>query len=206
MRLFSLVRILFLLMPLAACQTISSNYTGEITKTDTSRIMICHGFDCYYKTKLPVSGADGKRYASLMASGSASPEAERRAVATAIQYFEEKSAAQLGHRDTPMSQFANARRKGEMDCIDEGTNSDSLLRYLAARGLVRHHKVGAIVSRGFILDGQFPHVAARLRENGGADWVVDSWPVAVGTAPVIMPLDRWRKDGNLGEEISAALR
>jgi hypothetical protein len=206
MRAFSLAPILLLLLPLGACQGVSSNYTGEITEVDTARIIVCHGFDCYYKTKLPVSKADADRYAAIMARGAASPEAERSAVAAAVQHFEERSAAFLGHRDTPMSQFANARVKGEMDCIDEGTNSQSLLRYLEARGLLRHHKAGPTVSRGFVLDGQFPHVGAILQEKGGAKWVVDSWPVPVGTAPTIMPLERWVVDGNLGEEFGAALR
>jgi hypothetical protein len=195
----------FLLMPLAGCASVSSNYTGEITKTDTSRIIVCSGYDCYYKTKMPVGQADARRYAAIMAGGRASPEAERRAVAAAIQHFELQSAALLGRRDTPMSQFANGHVKGEMDCIDEGTNSESLLRYLAARNLFRHHTVGPTVSRGFILDGQFPHVGATLRENGGIKWVVDSWPTQVGAPPTIMPLDEWMVDGNLGEEFGAAL-
>jgi hypothetical protein len=194
-----------LVIALTGCSSVSSNYTGEITKTDTSRIVVCHGYDCNYKTKMPVSGADASRYAAIMARGRASPEAERRAVAEAVIYFEQRSAAFLGRRDTPMSQFANGRVKGEMDCIDEGTNSQSLLRYLDARGLLRHHTAGPTVSRGFILDGQFPHVGAVLQEEGGAKWVVDSWPVEVGAAPAIMPIERWRADGNLGEEFSAAL-
>lgn len=204
MRTLSIASTLVLLAALGGCQT-SSNFKGEITKTETSRIFVCSGYDCYYKTKMPVTKADASRYAAIMARGRASPEAERRAVSEAVQYFEGRSAALLGRRDTPMSQFANGRVKGEMDCIDEGTNSQSLMRYLDARGLLRHHSAGSTVSRGFVLDGQFPHVAAILREKGGTNWVVDSWPVPVGTAPTIMPLERWRVDGNLGEEFSAAL-
>lgn len=190
---------------LGGCASVSSNYTGEITKVDTSSIVVCHGYDCNYKTKMPITRTEASRYASIMARGRASPGAERRAVAAAIQHFEQQSATLLGHRDTPMSQFANGRVKGEMDCIDEGTNSQSLMRHLEARGLLRHHKVGPTVSRGFVLDGQFPHVAATLVEKGGTKWAVDSWPTAVGEAPTIMPLDKWKVDGNLGEEFSAAL-
>lgn len=206
MRLTYLAQFLVLAIPLTACETVSSQYTGEITKTDPSRIVVCHGYDCYYKTKMPVSRAEANRYASIMAPGRASPEAERRAISAAVQYFEERTAAFLGHRDTPMSQFSNNRKKGEMDCIDEGTNSQSLLRYLEVRGLLRHHKVGPTVSRGFVLDGQFPHVAATLIEKGGRKWAVDSWPIAVGTPPTVMPLDRWMVDGNLAEEFGASLR
>jgi hypothetical protein len=196
---------ILLLAPLAGCASVSSNYTGEITETDTSRIFVCHGYDCNYKTKMVMTQADANRYAGIMARGRGSPGAERRAVAAAIQYFEEKSAALIGHRDTPKSQFTNGRVKGEMDCIDEGTNSQSLLRYLVARGLLRHHTAGPTVSRGFILDGQFPHVGATLLEKGGTKWVVDSWPVPVGAPPEIMLLEQWMVGGDLGEEFGAAL-
>lgn len=189
---------------LSGCGSVSSNYTGDITQVPSSRIFICSGHDCYHKTPVPVTRADASRLASIMAKGRGSAQAERAAVSQAVQYFEERTAKALGRRDSPMSQFGHAAVLGEMDCVDEGTNTQSLLRYLAGRGLLRHHTVQGNVSRGFVLDGQFPHVTAVLREKGGADWAVDSWVGATGEPPTVMPLKKWLVDGNLGREIGAA--
>ena len=186
--------------------TVSSG-TGAVAapKAQPSVLEICHGTQCTYRTKLHLTGKDAKRLATIMARGSGSAEAERRAVASAIVYFEQRSAATLGRRDTPFSQFRNSRVKGEMDCIDESTNSHALLSYIEGRGLLRHHKVKRNLSRGFIIDNQFPHAAAALRDRNGTVWAVDSWPVPVGAAPQIMTASQWRRNGDLGREFSAAL-
>lgn len=175
------------------------------SKAQSSVLEICHGTQCTYRTKLHLTGKDTRRLASIMARGKGSAEAERRAVASAIVYFEQRSAATLGRRDTPFSQFKNSRVKGEMDCIDESTNSHGLLSYLERNGLLRHHTVRRNLSRGFIVDNQFPHAAAALRDRKGTVWAVDSWPVPVGAAPQIMTVSQWRRNGDLGREFRAAL-
>ncbi|WP_157019175.1 hypothetical protein [Mesorhizobium xinjiangense] len=191
---------------LAGCNTHSSNYEDVAANSSTQSFAVCSGFDCYWRTKVPVTRRDANRYAAIMAAGRSSPDAERKAVAKAVVYFEKSNAAFLGHTDTPMSQFRNAGKKGEMDCIDEGTNTQSLLRYLDRRGLLRHHSAGPTITRGFILDGQFPHVTAVLIEENGFRWSVDSWPTEVGQEPEIMSVEQWVKNGDLAEELSAAMR
>lgn len=188
---------------MAGCAT-SGEQTGAVQGSAASVLYVCHGTDCNHRTPMRLTPADHKRYASIMARGRGSAAAERQAVSAAIQYFEKRTTAMLGRRDTPMSQFKHSRVKGEMDCIDEGTNTDGLLQYLQGRGLLRHHKVERVRSRGFILDNQFPHVTATMREKGGTLWAVDSWPGAGGAAPEIMPYDRWSRNGNLDREWRAA--
>lgn len=185
---------------------VSPGHAASPAKTSTAFIEICHGYECTYRSKLRLTGRDASRFASIMASGRASPEAERSAVGRAIIYFEQRTAAMLGKKDTPLTQFANSRVRAEMDCIDEATNSRALLLYLQQRGLLKYHKVGRNLSRGFILDNQFPHAAAALRDPAGVTWAVDSWPVPVGAAPEIMPASKWRSNGNLGRELDAALK
>jgi len=184
---------------LVGCQSVSSNYKGEITQASPSSIIVCSGFDCNYKTRLDLGETENARFARIMEAGRASPAAERAAVAQAVGYYEELGAAAIGVRDKPKSDITQSRIKGQMDCIDESTNTRSLLRYLAARGLLRHHTVEANVSRGFLLDGRYPHSTAVLRDPQGRRWAVDSWYEPAGGPPDIMPLEEWMRRGVFGE-------
>lgn len=180
------------------CTSVSSNYTGAITQTEASRIYVCSGFDCAYKTRLDLGAADHDHFAALF-QGADSPEAERSAISRAVQHYEERAAGVIGMRDLPKSDFTQSRVKGQMDCIDESTNTRSLLLYLDKQGLLKHHTVETNRSRGLFVDGRYPHSTAVLRERSGKRWAVDSWYEPMGGPPDILPLDTWMARGVLGE-------
>ncbi|PWK65931.1 hypothetical protein [Aminobacter sp. AP02] len=163
----------------------------------TNRIDICHGYSCAFRSRLDLGPNDAKRFASILASGKASPQAERAAIAKAVSYFETRSQQVTGVRDQPKSEFGASKVRGQMDCVDESTNTNSLLRYLEARGLLKYHKVEAKTSRGFLLDGRYPHWTAVIRAPDGVKWVVDSWYAPMGGAPDIIPLSDWKVRGVL---------
>jgi hypothetical protein len=176
------------------CTSTSSNYTGAITKPETGRIFVCHGFDCSYQTRLDLGASDHKRFAALFARAG-SPSAERQAVSKAVQHFERRAGQVVGVSDLPKSDFTQSRVKGQMDCIDESTNTRSLLLYLEKRGLLKHHAVETNRSRGLFVDGRYPHSTAVLRDAGGKRWAIDSWYEPMGGAPDILPLDEWMARG-----------
>lgn len=185
---------------LAACTSISSNYSGEITQTKSSRIIVCHGFDCSYKTPYAVSAEDLSRFAEIMAQGEASPEAERKAIVAANMYYEERAVLSIGVRDKAKSNIRQSRVRGQMDCIDESTNTRSMLLFLAQNGWLKHHKVEWNVSRGLLLDGRYFHSTAVIKENAtGEKWAVDSWYEATGGAPDVVPLSYWKTRGVMGQ-------
>lgn len=181
---------------IAGCTSVSSRYDGEITKVDTTRIYVCHGFDCYFKTRLDLGATDAARFSAIMA-GASSPQAERAAISKAVQYYETRAGEAIGVRDEPKSSFGKSGQKGQMDCIDESTNTRSLLLYLAKRGLLKYHTVEKNVSRGFFIDGRYPHSTAVIREKGGGEWAVDSWYAPMGGASDILPLSEWLPRGVL---------
>jgi hypothetical protein len=81
-----------------------------------------------------------------------------------------------------------------MDCIDEATNTTSLLLLLADKGFLKHHAVREPAARGFFLDGRYPHATAVLSEAGsGERWAIDSWPRANAEPPVVQPLGEWKR-------------
>lgn len=192
-----------LLVPLAGsaggCTSISSNYGDQLTAVSSERIFVCSGFDCTHQTRLSVTASDAARFAAILSSGAGSPEAERAAIAEAVAYFETRATQAIGVRDAAKSTLGQSGRKGQMDCIDESTNTRSLLRYLEERGLLRHHGIGSNVRRGFLLDGRYFHATAVIRDPDGVRWAVDSWYEPGGGLPDIMALDEWMRRGVMGE-------
>ena len=158
-------------------------------------IRVCHGYNCGFRTKLILGPRDGARFQSIMRAGARSPAAERAALKKAVQYFEERSYQVIGVRDRPEAAVIGAHNKGQMDCIDESTNTTAVLHYLAKRGLLKFHTVGRKVSRGFFLDGRYPHWTAIIVDKAGRRWVVDSWYAAGGGAPDIFPYEQWKVRG-----------
>jgi len=162
-------------------------------------IQVCHGYGCKFRSRLVLTAADGARFRSIMSAGAASPKVERAALSRAVRYYEERTFAATGFRDRPKTQIGKPER-GQMDCIDESTNTRALLLYLAERGLLRHHKVEHNVSRGFFIDKRYPHFTAVISDPAGVRWVVDSWYKPMGGAPDIMPLEKWKLRGQFDSE------
>jgi hypothetical protein len=176
----------------------AGEYAAKTTKAGTTRINICHGFGCHFRSGLELGIADGKRFSRIMAAGASSPKAERAAVSKAVRYYEDRGAGVIGIRDRPKSDASQYHRRGQMDCVDESTNTRSLLLYLEKRKLLKHHTVDRNVTRGFLLDGRYPHATAVLRDRSGKKWAIDSWYEPMGGPPDILPLSEWLKRGVMG--------
>ena len=83
---------------------------------------------------------------------------------------------------------------GQMDCIDESTNTARYLELLQAQGLLRWHTVvGRAYRAPYLFD---PHWAGQIVERETLDhYVVDSWHLDNGEPPYIQALNKWlRKD------------
>jgi hypothetical protein len=167
---------------------------GHGRAPEGNRVNICHGYTCRIVTPVAFSADDILKIAGELSRGTASAEAERNAVSRAVQAFERIVGARIGTgNDLPGMQFGRGT-PDQMDCMDEATNTTSLLVFLAERGFLRHHQVEEPSSRGFFLDGRYPHATAVLSVNGsGEKWAIDSWPRANGEPPVIQPLPIWKR-------------
>jgi hypothetical protein len=97
-----------------------------------NRVYICHGYTCRIVTPVSFSAAEIGRIAGILAKEAADPAAERAAVSTAVQVFETIVGKRIGTSgDLAKMQFGQGT-PDQMDCIDEATNTTSLLRLLAA--------------------------------------------------------------------------
>jgi hypothetical protein len=171
-----------------------SRSAAAVAVTSPEVISICHGYGCSFRTKLTLGSADGQRFRSIMSAGAGSPKAERAALARAVSYFDRRANEATGFKDRPRTEVGKPER-GQMDCVDESTNTHGLLLYLAERGLLKFHKVGRKVSRGFFLDGRYPHWTAVVVDPSGVKWVVDPWYATVGGAPDVFPYEQWKVRG-----------
>lgn len=182
----------------AGCTTTSESGEAVAKAPTVATLDVCHGYDCHFRTKVTMTARDARTLSGYFRNAN-TPAAERAAIARAVQLFENKATKTIGVADRPLSAFLGAKEKGQMDCLDETANTLTLLRYLAGRGLLKHHTVGGDVSRGFLLDARYFHSAASITEKSGRRWAVDSWFGKAGAAPQIMPLEEWRSRGNLSE-------
>jgi hypothetical protein len=159
-----------------------------------NRVYVCHGYMCRIVTPVTFSAEDLGRIAVALKKAAVDAAKERTAISRAVQEFEAIVGARLGtSADLPGMQFGRGD-DDQMDCIDEATNTTSLLRLLASHDLLKHHRVLQPSARGFFLDGRYPHATAVLAEKaGGEKWAIDSWPKANGEPPVVQPLSEWMR-------------
>lgn len=159
-----------------------------------SKIYVCHGYTCRTVTPVSLSAEEIRRIAQPL-RGVRDAAEERKALSRVVQVFEGVIGSRVGTAgDLPATQVGSAR-PDQMDCIDEATNTTSLLTLLSERALLKHHRVLDPAARGFFLDGRYPHATAVLAETGsGEKWAVDSWPNANAEPPVIQRLSEWYRD------------
>ncbi|MTI45687.1 hypothetical protein E1178_18950 [Roseibium hamelinense] len=168
-----------------------NGHNGVAPRPD--RTYVCHGFGCTYKTPVDFTRRDLNRLRAILSRGRGSPAAERRAIARAVSWQERSVAKPVGSSgDIGGLDMQNAGKRGQMDCIDEATNTTSLLLVAEKNGFLRHHAVSAPVSRGFFLDGRYPHATAAVREiKSGEVYAVDSWRRGNGSPPDIIGMHAW---------------
>ena len=162
------------------------------TPTPTS-VIVCHGFGCRFRTPIALSAADDAKLSQILTAGHASPEAERKAVAQAVAWFERRVAAEAGTTDAKAYATGPLDAKpSQFDCIDASTNTTTALLVLSELGLLKFHRLVAPVSRNPFLGLGVIHTTAVLVElQDGREWAIDSWVRNNGEPPDVLPLKTW---------------
>ncbi len=178
-------------------QRVKSVAVHDVPAPQGGRIVICHGYGCFHRTPIQLSPADLRRLRAILRRGSSGPKAERQAISAAIQWFERRVGRALGtSADQLGSPPSGAGDPTQLDCIDHSLNTMHLLNVAAENGWLSHHVVDRPRTRGFLIDGRYPHSSAVIRATaGGGRWAVDPWASAHGQPPKIMPLEVWLRAG-----------
>jgi len=163
-----------------------------ITEPVPSRFSVCYDHSCQTVQTLGFSGTQWQRVRRVFQPPSANAHEERTRIARAVAIMETMVGKMTGTDRDQGGTLLGLGHSGQMDCIDESTNSSIYLVMLHRSGLLQWHTVEDRVNRGFFLFG-WPHTSAAIRETKTDQvFVVDSWFEDNGKLPYILPLKSWK--------------
>jgi hypothetical protein len=172
------------------------DFQVDAPKTN-NRVAVCSAYGCKKQTSFTFTQADIGDIQKVMkkAAKDKSPPEERRAIAYAIGWMENRVGKAIGTgKDRPGMDFNASGDATQQDCVDEATNTTSYLMVLANNGLMKHHTVGTPFSKDQLWRGVagWTHWTAVIKENAsGQKWAVDSWIYANGENPAIVETNKW---------------
>ena len=104
------------------------------------------------------------------------PVTERKALAATIAMLESQTCDRTGTcNDRP---GVGGNEKGQLDCVDEATNTTTYMLWLQLNGLLKFHKPTLPDWKGW-------HWFATIRSNKGHNYIVESDFNKTGQKPVI---------------------
>lgn len=174
-----------------ACRADVFTRADIITDPDPAHFTVCHDGGCASLAQVSLSEAQWQRIRALFVPPAANAAEEREQIRTAIALFETIVGPMTGTSGDKGGTFPGLGKPGQMDCIDESTNTTIYLRMLQKFGLLRWHNVADRVTRWSLFS--WPHTTAVIEERAsGRAWAVDSWFLDNGQPPFVLPLETWR--------------
>ena len=179
---------------LASCQSSSSTSGyGSTVSEQTKQVKICSGFGCIYQQSLAFSAADMDHIHTAFGTQIVDAGMERDAISKIVAWKEILAQRRLNMRtDTKLSYQRDAGVRGQMDCVDESSNTLAFLKFLDQEKLFKFHQPKRIGARGFLFDGRYPHKTAVVTDTNGITWAIDSWKKDGGLPPQIVEYAKWR--------------
>lgn len=171
---------------------------------DYKKFSICHGNTCRFISTLSLTPAEWQKITALFEKVS-TPEDERERIRQAVGLLETVIGEKAGtSADLGENAFVGDVA-GQMDCVDESTNTTVYLTIMQRENLFRWHRVQHRVNRG-VATLQWPHFTAVIRDmQDGLPYAVDSWFLDNGKPPYIVPLSEWKR-GWRPDQVSSGQR
>lgn len=154
---------------------------------------ICHDLSCRSVTNTELSAIEWQQIKSLFAPELNSAVLERDQIQQAVARLETLVGNKTGTAGDLAQNELRGSRIGQLDCIDEATNTSVYIRMLENDGLLRWHRAAPRTSRGLFI-GRAPHNTATIVElETGIRYAVDAWYFDNGEPPAIVPLTTWKQ-------------
>ncbi len=154
---------------------------------------ICHSMSCHSVSNVSLSQTEWQRVRRQFEPVAQNAEAERQQIAAAIALLEKLVGNKTGTAGDRAKNHSPGSRFGQLNCIDEATNTSVYLRMMDNEGLLNWHRAAPRTSRG-PLTGQAPHNTASIIESLSQQrYAVDAWFFANGQPPAIVLMDRWKQ-------------
>ena len=153
---------------------------------------VCHGNTCKYIVPMALSEREWDEIRDIFTPPAVSAVEEREKIRIAIGRFESIIGYKTGTSIDKGENFPGLGQEGQMDCVDEATNTSVYLTLLQDQHLLRWHHVQQRTNRG-IATLQVPHFTAVISDDeSGSEYAVDSWFLDNGQPPYIVPLSAWK--------------
>ena len=163
---------------------------------------VCHGHSCAKFAFISLSEHQWLTVKALFKPIASNPVQEREQIKQAIALLEEFTGVQAGTYKDRAENFTKHGLNGQLDCIDESTNTSVYLRMLENAGVLQWHILAHRISRGlFYGDFSAPHTTATIIEKkSNIRYAVDSWFGNNGEPPEIVPLKLWKSGWKPGSQ------
>jgi len=149
----------------------------------------CYDFGCKSRQELHYDDAQWQAIRAIMQRGSHDAEAEKQAIRMAVATMERFSGEIAGTHYDKAGNYPGTDLPGQMDCIDESTNTFQYLSALEELDLLKWHRVDLKQRR---IVWFVTHWTATISElDGGRRFAVDSWYRDNGEPPYIQPIEDW---------------
>ena len=152
----------------------------------------CQNYDCATVKNVGLSKADWARIEKAYGKKAKTAEDERVKISRAVGVFEDVLGPLTGTQNDKAGTFIQTG-KGQLDCVDESTNTTIYMMLLAQKGLITFHSIEQPQVRYPLVSGRgWMHQTAVIRDlETGEEYAVDSWFEDNGSASYILPIQPW---------------
>jgi hypothetical protein len=163
-----------------------------ITKPRPEKFSVCYDHTCETVVNIGLTPGQWSRIRHIFDPLPTTAAQERERIKSAIALMERMVGSKTGTDRDKGKNLKGLFHQGQMDCIDESTNTTNYLLMMKRDGLIRWHTIEDRATRYPSLLS-WPHTTAVIREKRSQRYyAVDSWFFDNGQAPVIVPLKKWR--------------
>lgn len=159
----------FILLSVSACSEIrlaDMPYGGPRYKPTPASFRVCFSHGCNQVASVSLTRMEWQQVIDPLSRHTMAPDEERNAIAESIARLERVAGQHTGTHNDKGGNFAGFGQAGQMDCIDESTNSTTYLLMIEQANLLRWHKVSGMRTR-FGFQAGFPHSTAIIRLVAG---------------------------------------
>tara|TARA_Y100000031_G_scaffold139694_1_gene166674 strand:+ start:564 stop:1256 length:693 start_codon:yes stop_codon:yes gene_type:complete len=153
----------------------------------------CKGYGCKTISAISLSEQEWNAIEKHFSPQPQNAQKERQSIAASIAEFEKIVGQKTGTSNDVWGTFQSLGQ-GQLDCVDESTNTTIYLMLLEQNNLLKYHTTSAPDTRlPLIHGGRWPHQTATIIETQTQEkYVVDSWFHNNAEPAEIVPLKTWK--------------
>lgn len=153
----------------------------------------CQNYGCAKVMKVELNQNDWNAIEKSFGKKAKSAQQEREKIAKTIGVFEQVVGPLTGTENDREGTFIQTGN-GQLDCVDESTNTTVYMMLLKEAGLIHFHEIEQPQVRWPLVSGRgWMHQTAVVTEKEtGAQYGIDSWFEDNGAPAYVVPMEEWR--------------